>query len=250
MERHFSEQEVSEIIRRAADNQARQHPEGSHGASGVSESELKRVASELGIEADALYSAISEVGSGALNDTGTYDSIERVLERSVDGELSSDQLGIVLEEFTPMEGIGTKVVSVGSSISYQSIVGFAQCNINVAARSGKTTLRVKSNAFVAALATFVPVIAISLVGNLIYWKKVSPPIDDGILLALLLPAAFLTAAYFGFKKLVNYSNKKVLELTNRTAAKLEESSDHLRGNLSRSGIPVPEVADSAEETRI
>ena len=250
MERHFSEQEVSEIIRRAADNQARQHPEGSHAGSGVSESELKRVASELGIEADALQSAISEVGSGALNDTGTHDSMERILERTVEGELTSDQLGIVLEEFTPMEGIGTKVVSVGNSLSYQSLVGCAQCSINVAARGGKTTLRVKSNAFVAALSTFVPVIAISLVGNLIYWKKVGLPVDDAILLAVLLPAAFLTAAYFGFRKLVNYSNRKVLDLTNRTAAKLEESSDHLRGNLNRSGIPVPEVAESAEETHI
>ena len=251
MERHFSEQEVSEIIRRAADNQARQHPEGSHAGSGVSESELKRVASELGIEANALQSAISEVGSGALNDTGTHDSMERILERTVEGELSPDQLGIVLEEFMPVaEFGGHPPVRVGNSISYQSFVGFAQCSINLAARGGKTTLRVKSNTSAAALSTFLPVIVISLLGNLIYWKKVGPPVDDGILLAVLLPAAFLTAAYFGFRKLVNYSNRKVLDLTNRTATKLEESADHLRGRLTKSGMPLPEVEDNAEETRI
>ena len=251
MERHFSEQEVSEIIRRAADHQVRERPSGAPAAPGVSESELKRVASELGIEASALQAAISEVGSGALGDTGTLDSVQRVLERSIEGELSPDELGIVLEEFTPVAEFGSHgPVSIGNSLTYNSVVGLTPCNINVAARNGKTRLRVKSNALAAALATFLPVIVISFVGNLIYWKKVAPPIDDGILFATLLPVAFLVAAFFGFRKLVRFGNRKILDLTNRTAAKLAESSDHLRGNLSRSGIPIPEVEASAEETRL
>jgi len=41
-----------------------------------------------------------------------------------------------------------------------------------------------------------------------------------------------------------------LDLTNRTATKLEESADHLRGRLTKSGISLPEVEDNVEETRI
>jgi len=49
---------------------------------------------------------------------------------------------------------------------------------------------------------------------------------------------------------VRYSNRKVLDLTNRTAAKLEESAEHLTGRLAKSGMPLPEVEASAEETRL
>lgn len=250
MERHFNEEQVSEIIRMAAENQARHRPVGAPASTGISESELKRVASELGIDAEALQAAISEVGSGALDDTGTLDSLVRTLERSVEGELSPDQLGIALEEFTPMEGIGTHPVSIGNSLTYQSMVGLTQCSINVASRGGKTKLRVKSNAFVAALSTFLPVMVISFVGNVIFWRKIAPPVDEGILLATLLPAALLVGAYFGFRKLVRYGNTEILALTNRTAAKLAESADHLIARLAKSEIPLPDVEVNVEQTRI
>ena len=149
-----------------------------------------------------------------------------------------------------MEGIGTQPVSVGNSLSYQSFVGLTQCKINVATRGGKTTLRVRTNAFVAALSTFMPAIALSFVANIIIWEEVRPMIDDGLPFAILLPLGLLAAAYFSFRKLVRYSNRKVLDLTNRTAAKLEESADHLRGRLAKSGIPLPEVEASAKETRL
>lgn len=250
MERHFSEQEVSDIIRLAAEKQVRQRPAGAPASTGVSESELKHVAGELGIDPTALQAAISEVSSIGLEDTGDLSSIDRIIERSIDGDLAQEDFGIVLEEFVPASGIGNQPVSLGNSLSYQSLVGMAQCNINVTNRNGKTTLRVKSNAFLAALPTFLPALFASIISNVIIWEEIRPRPEVGIPFAALFPVFFLILAYFAFKSLIRYSNKKVIDLANRTTAKLSESAAHLRGNINKSGIPLPEVESSVEETRL
>ena len=135
MERHFSEQEVSEIIRRAADHQVRGRPSGAPAAAGVSESELKRVAKELGIDQESLQLAMSEVSADGLGDTGTLDSFDRVLERTIECDVAAEDMGIVLQEFTPRRGFGSQPVNLGNTMSYESIVGFAPCLINVTNRN-------------------------------------------------------------------------------------------------------------------
>lgn len=250
MERHFSEQEVSEIIRIAADHQVRRRPAGAPALSGVSESELMRVAKELGIDHESLQLAMSEVRTDGLGDTGTLSSFDRVLERTHDGELNAEDLAVVLQEFTPVDSFSNKPVSMGNSLSYTSIVGLAQCRVNVTNRRGRTTLRVKSHAFLAGVVTFLPAVSMSIIANIIIWEEIRPLTEVGLPFAVLIPAAFLAAAYYSTQKLVRYSNRKVLDLTNRTAAKLEESADHVRVRLAKSGIPLPEVEASAEETRL
>lgn len=247
--RVFSEQQVSEIIRRAAEHQARHRPQHGASTSGVSEDELRHVAEELGIDMESLVVAMSEVGAGGLDDTGTLDSVDRVLERSFEGEMSADDIGIVLQGFTPTGGIGNQTVTIGNTLSYQSIVGMSNCNVSVSSRSGKTTLHLKSSAFIALVPTFLPAVFLSFVTNMIIWEEIRPMIVDGLPAAILIPVALMTIAYFAFKKLVRYSNKKVLDLTNRTAAKIEESVDNLRGRITKSGIPLPEVENDVE-TRI
>jgi len=249
MERHFSEQQVSEIIRKAAEVQSRHKTAGSQPSHGISESELKRVASELGIDRDALISAIAEVASTTLEDTGSLSTVDRILERSVVGELTQDQIGVVLEEFTPTAGIGQQTIAVGNNLSYQSLVGMAQCNINVSNRSGKTTLRVKSSAFLSFLPTFLPAGFISLITNIVIWEEMRLSTSEGLPPAVLIPVGLLIAAFYCFKKLVRYSNQKILDLTNRAAAKLSESADHLRINLHGAGIPAPEVIQDEFSTR-
>ena len=250
MERHFSEQQVSEIIRKAADHQVRQRPAGTPASSGVSESELMRVAKELGIDQESLQLAMSEVRTDGLGDTGTLSSFDRVLERTHDGELNPEDLAVVLQEFTPVDSFSNKPVSMGNSLSYTSIVGLAPCRVNVTSRRGRTILRVKSHAYFAGVVTFLPAVFLSMIANIIIWEEIKPLTEVGLPFAFLIPAAFLAVAYYATRKLVRYSNRRVLDLTTRAAAKLAESADHLRGRLAKSGIPLPEVEESVEETRL
>lgn len=249
MERHFNEEQVSEIMQRAAEHQARQRPAGAPGSSNVSESELVRVATEMGIDPESLQVAISEVSVAEAADTGTLKSVDRILERSVEGDLSAEDLGVVLQEFPPAGAFGSQPATTSNTLSYQSVVGLAHCRLNVTNRNGKTTLRVKSSAYMAALATFFPALFLSLIANVIIWEEIRPVFDDGIMFAVLIPAALLTAAYFGFRTVVRNSNSKVLDLVNRTAAKLAESAEHLRRRLAKSGIPLPDVAGNVDSLR-
>ena len=248
--RVFSEQQVSEIIRRAADHQVRQRPAGAPAASGISEDELMHVAKELGIDPESLQLAMSEVSADGLGDTGTISSLDRVLERTFDGDVNAEDLAVVLQEFTPIESFSNKPTGTGNSLSYTSIVGLAQCRVNVMNRRGRTTLRVKSHGFLAGIVTFIPAVGLSMIANIIIWEEIKATLAEGLPFAFLIPIFFLIVAFMSFRQIVRYSNRKVLDLTNRTATKLSESVDDLRGNISRSGIPLPGVEASAEETRL
>ena len=70
MERHFSEQQVGDIIKRAAEHHLRQRAPQNPAPDGVTETELRSVANELGIPSEALDKALSEIASVSHEDSG------------------------------------------------------------------------------------------------------------------------------------------------------------------------------------
>ncbi|MCO5297923.1 MAG: hypothetical protein M9921_13825 [Fimbriimonadaceae bacterium] len=237
MERHFTEQQVSDIIRRAAERQSRADTPGRVPA-GISETELRRVAGELGIDAEALQFAMREVGGSTVSDTGTIRSIERVLEREIEGELPEEALAVVIEEFVPMTGLHANTVTLGRAINYTSMAGMGQCNVNVSPRNGKTLLRVKSNAFVAGVPTFLPALfaTIPTLGFMLT-KMDATPATKALAVILTLGVVW-TGAIVGFRALVRHTNHRILELTNRTAEKMSAVSP-MRGRLHETAQTAP-----------
>lgn len=247
MERHFSEQEVSEIIRKAAERQSRSDTPGRTPA-GISESELRRVANELGIDSDALQYAMGEVGTGAISDTGALGSFERTLERTIDGELPEEALALVIEEFVPVSGLQGNTVTIGRAINYTSMVRLGQCNVNVSPRNGRTVLRVKSDASLAALAVFGPAFVLSLIASAITWESVPGSPGVKALVNLLLVVAIWAGSSRCFRSIVRKTNQRVLELTDRTARKLADAAMHLRGRLGRASS-TEEEGEALEQER-
>ena len=249
MERRFNEDQIREIVQRAAEYQVAHKHSPNQAAQGVSETELLRIAGELGIEKTALQAAINDIANTTIEDSGTIKSVDRIIERTIEGEVSEEDLSVVLQQFTPAAGIGNQPVNIGKSISYSSMVGMAQCNVNVTARNDRTSLQVKSNAGLAALPTFLPAFVMSALTNVIIWEEIRPDNGIGAIFAIGIPILLLTGAYFGFRKIVEHSNRKVLDLTNRVVTKLAQSADYVRQNLSRSRSGTqPEIdeMDSAE----
>lgn len=247
MERQFSEQEVSEIIRKAAERQSRSDTPG-RTPTGISESELRRVANELGIDSEALQYAMGEVGTGAVSDTGDLGSFERTLERTIDGDLPEEALALVIEEFVPVSGLQGNTVTIGRAINYTSMVHLGQCNVNVAPRNGKTVLRVKSQAFLAALPTYIPAFVLSMVASAITWDSGLGSPGFKVLVNLLLVGGLWTGASLVFRSMVRKTNQRVLELTDRTARKLAEAAMHLRGRLGRTSS-TEEEGEALEQER-
>lgn len=241
MERHFTEQQVSEIIRRAAERQAKSDAPGA-APTGISESELRRVARELGIDETALTQAMGEVGATALSDTGNLRSFERTLERVIDGEVPEESLASVVEEFVPVAGLQGSTVTIGRAINYTAMAGMGQCNINVAPRNGKTVLRVKSNAGLAFLPTGIPGFLMSIFVLAGVGKGMETTPLKFVVMAVAVLFIWAVAA-IAFRAMVVGTNKKVLELTNRAAAKLSESAAHLRGRLEQS----PQASVASEQ---
>ena len=231
MERQFTEQQVTEIIRRAAEKQSRSDTPGP-APTGISESEVRRVAKELGIDDDALAHAMSEVGATTLSDTGSMRSLERTLERVIDGEIPEEALALVIEEFEPVAGLQGTTVNIGRALNYTSMAGMGQCNVNVAPRNGKTVLRIKSNAFLACLPSYLPAFIVSIPA-LVGVGKSGVHSEAKFYVAAMVLAGIFGMATLAYRAMVKSTNRKVLELTDRAAAKLGEATVHLRTRLAQ-----------------
>lgn len=149
-ERVFSEQEVAQIIKRAAEI-TEEGAEPTY-VPGVTREELEKIAAEVGVSASALERAINEARErthkrGPLRLTEEF-------ERVVDGELDPSQFDVVLEGVKTF-GRGEPTL-VGRSLRADAWTGAGQAHIDVTSRNGRTKLKVKSNAFFEALMTLYP----------------------------------------------------------------------------------------------
>jgi uncharacterized membrane protein len=234
MERHFTEEQVAEIIRRAAAYQNRAKTPGVSTPAGISESELCRVAEELGIDAEAFRRSLDEVGASTQNDTGTLNSVSRVLERTIQGEVPEDAYGAMVEEFVPVSGFGGQsILQIGKALSYSCMVGVAQCNVNVSRRDRQTVLRVQSNATMAGLAAFLPAFLATAVSGAIVWDQMTAAAAVKLVVHLSILALIWSGATVGFRAMVRNANRKVRGMIDRAAAKLAEATGRLDDPLTQ-----------------
>lgn len=229
LERRFSEEQVSEIIRRAAEISGT-----SVGAdhSGVTEPELRRIAREIGLDDDAVDAAMRETGAMVSNDTGGALTYERSFERRIDGEVGEEAYATLVEHFVPEWGIGRGTSKIGNLLTYRSMVGINSCQVSVSQKAGRTTLKVTSSAWVSIMATFLPATLLSITAGILLFNSMDARLLDKVEVFAALLAVIWAAAVIGNIKLVKFSNKKVGRLVDAAAEDLAESADHLRSRLS------------------
>lgn len=227
MERHFSEQEVSQVILRASELQERLAPDGEVARPhGVRESELVRIATELGLEERFVRDAIQDPVTFAPTDRGSLAALDRTLERTCPGLPGSEAFEIALDEFGPSSGIQSGPTTVGDTMTYQSMAGMSHCEMLVSKKGGRTRVKVGVSTFLPVIAVALPILMATAIIAGTVGKAAGPAIGWGIAIAGL-------AANWVITRAVNkWSNRKV-----------EQKLDALMDRLQREAQKVSQDGD-------
>lgn len=219
MERHFSEQEVSQVILRASELQERLAPDGEVARPhGVRESELVRIATELGLEERFVRDAIKDPATFAPTDRGGPASMDRTLERTGPGLPDSEAFEIALDEFGPTSGMQSGPTTVGDTMTYQSMAGMSHCDMLVSKKGGRTRVKVGVSTFLPVIAIGLPLLmAAGIIGGVI-GKAAGPEIGWAIGLV----GAF--GSWLSVRTVNVWSNRKVVEKLDALMARLQSES--------------------------
>jgi hypothetical protein len=133
-------------------------------------------------------------------------------------------------------------------VSYKSSVGINTCHVSIAQKSGRTTLKVTSNAWVSMMATFLPALLLSVLAGIFVLggTRVLPGDKPEMFVAIV--GSLWVIAVLANMKLVKFSNKKVERLVDAAASELAETADHLRGRLEASSPAADEVGQTEQLT--
>jgi hypothetical protein len=147
-ERTYREEEVAAILHRAA--RMERPPEPGEGALNIRE--IEEIARDSGIDLSLVRQAAREpedderVGiAGTIAAALAGAPVRRSLEREVDGEIGAEhheQLAQEIREVLSASGVGTRITSIGRSLTLSGFVGTSAIELNIAPREGRTFIRI------------------------------------------------------------------------------------------------------------
>ncbi len=228
----FSEQEVAEIIQRAAEL-SEEGVAASAYTPGITREELETIAREVGVTAGALDRAIQERLEAKPHPKKGIRFVEE-FERVIDGELDPANFDVVLEDVKLLGTSGQAgATQVGRSLKASAWTGVSQAHIDVNSRNGRTKLKVRSNPLFQALMTLYP----ALIGSGILGGVLG---EQGYVMAAALGACGLIAVgAAAFFKLLKVGHRRAGELANRLAGVIAKLT-------AEKGNPASGSTDSAE----
>jgi hypothetical protein len=233
--RVFSEQEVGEIVQRAAELQERSSDRALTYSPGVTRAQLERVAIEVGVEPAFLQQAIEERAAPRHRASGFLPAQERVVE----GELDPGDFDLVLEQVrTRRMRNHSSTRQIGRTLQAQVWTGSGAARLEVTSRNQRTRVRVKAVPFFEFMGTFLPAFYGSLVGGGLLNGAGHPAY------AAALAVGSLTAAAAGFRFWTRRSQRAAVRLADKLEGVLQEQ-------LARQALPAGEHApeDSATAER-
>lgn len=144
----FSEQEVTEIIRRAT-ALSEQAAESKPYTPGITRAELARIATEIGVDPACLEQAILESKEKpAKRGFRLTEEFERVVE----GEIDPTEFDLVTGFIRTMGRFGPGLSQVGRSVRANAWTGASRARVEVTSRNGRTKVRVESSPILAMIA--------------------------------------------------------------------------------------------------
>ncbi|MEO7453968.1 MAG: hypothetical protein ABIV13_04315 [Fimbriimonadales bacterium] len=202
-ERIFSEQEVSEILRRAVE--LTDAGDDREYIPGVTKDELLRIAEEVGVSPEALKRAILE--SGKTDSKRGLLHLTEEFERVVEGELDPGQFDVLAEGIKPLGNAGQPAIAqVGRKLVMSAWTGVGQAKIEVTSRNGRTSMKVKSNALFQGLMTLHPTFIASLI-------TVASMSERGMgLFGMAIGAGLMTVGFGSFTWLTKLGHRKAEKL--------------------------------------
>lgn len=216
--RVFSEQEVTEIIRRAAELQEGSASSDSEYRPGVTREELERAAAEVGVSPQFLQQAIQEklAGIQGRRSAGLAPEEERVVE----GELDPNDYDVVVEQLPLRSSRRYPVSQIGRSLQARAMTGSGIANVSLHSRNGRTRIRVKPLMVLEALGSFYPAFLLSMMAG-------GPLAEAGHgALAAGIVAGAWTLATAGFFTWARKSRKNASKLADRIEAIVAEELEN------------------------
>jgi hypothetical protein len=213
-ERVFSEQEVTEIIRRAV--QITEEGTDKAYVPGVTQSELERIAGEVGVAPDALRRAILEAGEQK-GKRGLFHLTEE-FERVVEGELDPSKFDMVAENVKTFGNAGQPAIAqVGRKLQMSAWTGVGQAKVDVTSRNGRTQLKVKSNALIQMLMTLHPALMITI-------ATVASMSENGMgLLGTAIGAGVMSIGATAFTWLTKLGHRKAEKLADKLKSEIADT---------------------------
>ena len=206
----FSEQEATEIIKRAAALQERLQS-SSTDIPGLTREELIRVAGEMGLSPEAVEQAIA---SGAEKDkrlvlfSTTY---QRVVNRSLEPE----HFDIVHDLVGPRRG-RDGVRQMGRTLSGRVSRGFGYGLVEITSRKGRTRIEVTSSPLVAVLLALYPGVVGALI-SLAYLAR-----DGQMVAGIAAGLGFLGLGTLAFRFLLGHGQARMKALADELKRKIED----------------------------
>jgi hypothetical protein len=231
--RVFSEQEVGELVQRAAELQERSADGGY--TPGVTREQLERVAREVGVEPEFLERAIDERLA-----PGRKSGFLREEERVVQGELDPQNFDLVLSRVRARRSRRHPATQIGRTLQAQIWTGAGLANLEVTSRNERTRIRVKPFPIVEILGTLYPAFLATLLGGA-GMAAAGYPVGS----ALLATTAF-TAGALGFRSWIRASNRRAARAAEKVEAVVASQLHH---PLPVTDAPHPERLPSARLQR-
>lgn len=212
--RVFSEQEVAEIIRRAAELQEHSSDRQADYRLGVTRDELERAAQEVGVAPEFLKQAIEEKLAGVRPRRGFAIAPEE--ERVVEGEIDPKDFDLILEHLPVRASRRHPVTQVGHYMSLRARNGIGIAGVDIHSRNGRTRIRVKPIPIFEAILTFYPAFLATMIA--------AAPLAEagqGLLSALIATLAW-GGAIFGFLGLTRKARHNASRLADTLVTAVSE----------------------------
>jgi len=254
--KYFSEKEAADLVVRAAKLQEKAG--GGEYTPGISFDELAKMAAEAGIDPAFLNQAMQGVPTGdeeVRSFLGIPLSTE--FERVVDFELPPENFDIVSEMFPPKwmgQGPhGPRMSNVGQQVGRSMMMQVNQWpafgQLRLTSRNGKTRITTKSTAFLAYfVGLHVPLILSFVFTMMLMPGKNSASVNPAVMVPII--AFLMTAGLAAFTWISKAGQKKMRELTDLIAERVQEEGETLRANLGSTSSVVEESTEANLEDRL
>lgn len=226
MERQFSEQEVTQVIKRAAELQERLAPAQRH-LGGIGEVEIVRIAKELGVEERFVKQALADRSTFASEDRGRMTAMDRTIERTAAGLPGSEAFEVVLDSIGPSNGLNSSPTTVGDTMTYQTMIGISHVEMLINKKHGRTRVKADVSTFLPVIAFGAPLaMAIAITaGSFANFATVAG--IPGAIAATIVAVGGTVGGWFGLRAINKWSNKKVVEKVEETVDRLNSEADRV-----------------------
>ncbi|MCB0826248.1 MAG: hypothetical protein KDC26_08665 [Armatimonadetes bacterium] len=238
----FSEKEASDILIRAAKLQEELPEEGDEYIPGLTLSELKKMAKELGVDEKYVLRAIERPPAGGFsikekkpeeNFFGT--PFSREYEAVIEGELPPEHFDVIIEDLqfsnTMKQRRHTMTpVQIGRSVHAQIWGGLTRGQFQMSSRNGRTRMKMKTNPFFSFFVSMYPTFIASVV-------TIASLDERGVKLGAGVGIALITSVVaLGFligTQINKWSTKALRKKFDDMVAKVDEENRELRQNLEQ-----------------